>query len=149
MIRINYILNIHRLYGFKYLRNGMFLLTFFFLLPTLLMACGSQPRSPEDQIRSYIFENPSATGEQFVDWADENLSEYSDRKIYSALYNEGKAQGEQGHPNAIAALSFAARAWAEDKGLPYSPNRWLELQQNAISNLHEPSNGKFPFWPTK
>ncbi len=108
-----------------------------FLLASILAACSSPAasRSPEDQIREYLYRYQPTTGQQFVNWADTNLSDYTPRQVHIALQNEGKSQAELGHPNAVGVLSFAAQAWAQEKGLQYDPNQWLALQQEAMNNL--------------
>jgi hypothetical protein len=115
----------------------------------MLAACGGKPRSVEDHIRLFIYENQSANGGQFVAWANTNLTDYSSRQIYRALYNEGKSQAKQGHPNTIVALSYAAKAWAKDKGLSYRYGQWDTLHEEALSNLRDVPHGDLQLWPTK
>lgn len=118
------------------------------LLPVLtLSACSTGSElSPEEQIRSYFFQNQPVTGPQFVKWANENLADHSNRRVYKALYNVGKSHAELGHPNAIAMLSSAAQAWADAKGLSYRALDWVALQQTAIDNIREPVGGEVKFW---
>ena len=124
--------------------NQFLLLT---LLTIMLGACGQSELSPESQIRNYLYQNQRTADEQFVKWANENLAQYSTRRVYKALYNEGMSHAESGHPNAIAILSYAARAWAADKHLPYDPNDWQKLQEQAIANLRE-DPGELKLWPS-
>ena len=145
MLRINQISNTRRIQSFRNQQGTISLLLTFVLL-TMLVACNSQPRPIEDEIRLYLYENQTDTGQQFVRWADKNLSDYSSRQIDRALYNEGKSQAKQGHPNAVVALSFAAQAWAEDNGLSYKYSKWHMLHQEAIDNLRDVPNGKLQLW---
>lgn len=118
------------------------------LLVPIFAACSiGQQLSPEEQVRSYFFRNQPVTGPQFVKWANENLADHSNRRVYKALYNVGKSHAELGHPNAIAMLSSAAQAWADDKGLSYSAREWVALQQIAINNIREPVGSEVKFWP--
>jgi hypothetical protein len=112
----------------------------------MMGACGRPELSPESQIRSYLYQNQRTTGEQFVEWANKNLAQYPTRRVYKALYNEGTSHAKSGHPNAIAMLSYAARAWAADKHLQYDPSDWQKLQEQAIANLRE-DPGELQLWP--
>jgi hypothetical protein len=130
------------------LRTGLLL----FHLPLLLLlltlaACGPKALTPEQQIREYIFVHQPVTGSDFVAWANVALADYPSRRIYRALYDQGQIQAEEGHPNAVATLSFAARAWAEEKNLTYNPADWLAMQQQAIANLRD-DPGQINLWPT-
>jgi hypothetical protein len=120
------------------------------LLGSLLVACtaAGPDRSLEDKIREYLYRYQPTTGQQFVKWANRNLAGYSSRQVYRALYDEAKFQADLGHPNVVGVLSFAAKAWAEEKGLQYDPGQWMNFQQEAISNLRsEP--GELQLWPTE
>ncbi|HRV90545.1 MAG TPA: hypothetical protein P5526_00100 [Anaerolineae bacterium] len=119
-----------------------------FTLALILSSCGSQP-TPEEQIRQFIFTNQPSTPEQFVRWANTNLTDYSTRQIYKAIYSEGERQAELGHANAVGVLSHAALAWAEAKHLQYNPAEWTEIQQTAISNLRQGPAGELQLWPNK
>ncbi|HMQ55660.1 MAG TPA: hypothetical protein PKD98_26505 [Anaerolineae bacterium] len=121
------------------------LLISFLLL--ILTACGSQPLTPEQQIREYIFVHQPVTGPDFVDWANVALADYPSRRVYRAIYSQGQTEADKGHPNAVATLSFAARAWAEEKNLTYNPTDWLAMQQQAIANLRD-DPGQINLWPT-
>jgi hypothetical protein len=126
--------------------NYKFLWIVLLLMPTFAACSISREQSPEEQIRSYFFQNQPVTGPQFVKWANENLADYSNRRVYKALYNVGKSHAELGHPNAIAMLSSTAQAWADAKGLPYSTLDWVALQQIAIDNIREPVGSEVKFW---
>ena len=119
-----------------------------FLLVPAFTACDiGHELSPEEQINSYFFQNQPVTGPKFVKWANKNLVDYSNRRVYKALYNVGKSRAELGHPNAIAMLSSAAQAWADAKGLSHHALDWVALQQTASDNMREPVNGEVKFWP--
>ena len=81
-------------------------------------------------------------------WANRNLTDYSTRQVYKAIYNEGERQAELGHANAVGVLSHAALAWSEAKNLRYNPAEWTEIQQLAIRNLREGPAGELKLWPT-
>lgn len=121
-----------------------------FLATSLLTACGTDMVSVTDlrsTIRNYLYkaENQPTTGPQFVKWAEQNLKRYSDREIERALREEGAYQAEQGHPNTVGVLSYAAQAWARAKGLQYDENYWVKLSEQAKANLRQP--GKLQVWP--
>jgi hypothetical protein len=118
------------------------------LLVLALAACASLggSRSLEDQIREFIYANQPSTGQQFVSWADTALAGYSSQQVFTALHNEGEFQARSGHPNAVSVLSFAARAWAEQKHLQYAPDRWLAMQDEAKKNLRS-DPGQLQLWP--
>jgi hypothetical protein len=122
-----------------------------FLVITLLImmmgACTQSELPPESQIRNYLYQNQPMTAEKFVEWANEHLAQYSTRRVYKALYNEGTSHAKSGHPNAVAMLSYAARAWAADKHLPYDPNDWQKLQEQAIANIRQ-DPGELQLWPS-
>ena len=115
-------------------------------LVAALVACGSQ-LTPEQEIHEYLYMNQPVTGEQFIAWADENLADYPNRRVYRALYNEGESQAKKGHPNAIVVLNQAAKAWAKDKGLHYETKHWLGLYDEAMANLAEAPHGELKLWP--
>lgn len=119
-----------------------------FILALILAACGSQS-TPEEQIRQFIFTNQPSTPEQFVRWANTNLTAYSSRQIYKAIFSEGQRQAELGHANAVNVLSQAALAWAQEKHLRYNPDEWAETQKIAISNLRQGPAGELQLWPSK
>jgi hypothetical protein len=107
-------------------------LTFFSLL---LTACNEEEPEPESLIRSFIYENQPVTEEDFLRWAGKNLSGFSSRRVYEAIYNEGKSQAKQGHPAATGVLQSLAKAWSRAKGLPYNTETWKDLQKEALDNL--------------
>jgi hypothetical protein len=120
----------------------------FLLFTTLLAACSPADDGPslQDTIREYIYKYQPTTGEEFVAWAERNLTDYTPRQVFDALHAEGKFQAKLGHPNSVGVLSFAASAWAERRGLAYDPATWLALQQEAMSNLRD-EPGTLQLWP--
>lgn len=119
-----------------------------FIFALILLSCGPQP-TPEEEIRQFIFTNQPSTPEEFVRWANTNLTNHSTRQIYKAIHNEGERQAELGHANAVGVLSHAARAWAEAKNLQYDSSEWGKVQQAAIDNLRQGPEGELQLWPTK
>jgi hypothetical protein len=119
-----------------------------FLFLIILTACAQQELTLEDKIRKYIFANPTMSGEQFVDWAEKELKGNSAQTIFRAIHNVGEAQAERGHPNAIAVLSTAALAWANEKGLRYNVRDWQDMQDQAITNLRS-GPSQIEFWPSR
>ena len=118
------------------------------LLITLLGGCGPEEQtSVEEQIRQYLYHNQPLDGDRFVSWANSELNGHSSREVYRALTSVGQAQAELGHPNAVAALSFAAQAWAESKSLKYQPAEWKTIQQVAIDNLQNGGQNELNLWP--
>lgn len=120
------------------------------LVALFLTACGADMVSLSDlrsTIRNYLYkaENQPTTGPQFVKWAEQNLTGYTTREIDRALREEGAYQAEQGHPNTVGVLSYAAQAWARAKGLQYDENYWVKLSEQAKANLRQP--GKLQMWP--
>lgn len=127
---------------FKYINLKLFL-----VLPLLtLIACSSISYSLKDQMREYFYQYQPTTGEQFVTWANQNLTDYSPQQIHTALYAEAKFQAQQGHPNMVGVLSFATREWAKQHSLKYDSDYWLALQKEAKRNLRE-EPGKLQLWP--
>ena len=112
-----------------------------------LFGCGfGTPTSLQQEIRKFFYENQTDAGEKFVGWAEKNLQDYPARRIYSALYTEGEYHADLGHPNAISVISFAARSWANEKGILYEEQEWRQLQQKALENIRsEP--GELQLWP--
>lgn len=104
-------------------------------------------RSLQDEIRYYFYENQPTKGQEFVNWANKNLKSYSSRKIYQALISEGESHAKQGHPNAIAIISYAAAAWAKEKQLQYDIKDWQKLQDEAVKNQRE-DLGDVELWPS-
>ena len=98
-----------------------------------------------DRIRNYLYASQPSTGEEFVAWATENLSDYTPREIYDALGEQGAFQAQRGHPNVVGVLSFCAKAWAEEYGFEYDPYEWVVWNQEAMANLRRP--GRFLLWP--
>lgn len=118
------------------------------LLITLLGGCGpDEQASVEEQIRQYLYHNQPLDGDKFVAWANSELNGHSSREVYRALTSVGQTQAELGHPNAVAALSFAAQAWAESKSLKYQPAEWKTIQQVAIDNLQNGRQSELNLWP--
>jgi len=120
------------------------------LVTLILVACSTDMVNLSDlrsTIRNYLYnaKNQPTTGPQFVQWAEQNLKGYSAREIDRALCEEGAYQAEQGHPNAVGVLSYAAQAWARAKGLQYDENYWVKLSEQAKANLRQP--GKLQVWP--
>lgn len=124
-------------------------LTIFGLLFSfMIFGCGfNTPPDMQQEIRKFFYENQTESADLFVDWADKNLSEYSARRIYNALLEEGKYHAGIGHPNAISVISFAARNWAHAKGLVYQERDWMELQDEAVENIRS-QPGELQLWPT-
>lgn len=127
------------------------------LFPTILLvtlftisACSSltDKLSLDGQMREYFYKHQPTTGSEFVNWANKNLTGYSPQQIYTALYDEGRFQAELGHPNVVGVLSFASRSWAEEYDFKYDGNKWLNLQQEAKSNLREESK-QVQLWPNE
>lgn len=113
-----------------------------------IFGCGfNAPPDMQQEIRKFFYENQTEASDRFVDWADENLRDYSDRRIYNALQEEGKYHASIGHPNAISVISFAARNWANDKGLVYEERYWIDLQAEAVENIRS-QPGELQIWPT-
>ncbi len=118
------------------------------VLLVVIAACGAgKSLSLEERIREYLYKYQPTTGQQFVDWASKELSDYSSQQVFRALRAEGQFQARLGHPNVVGVLSFAAQAWAEHKGLRYDVGEWLALQEEARKNMRtEP--GDLQLWPT-
>jgi hypothetical protein len=118
------------------------------LLTLILMGCSSPTADLplEAKIREYLYRYQPTTGPEFVEWANQNLTDYSPRQIYIALHDEANFQAKLGHPNVVGVLSFATRAWAEQHKFPYDSARWVKLQQEAVRNMREDA-GEVQFWP--
>lgn len=113
----------------------------------ILIACSPLTvYSLEDQIRDYFYKYQPTTGEQFAEWAGQNLTDYSTEQIYTALQNEGRFEAQSGHPNMVGVLSFAAREWAKQNNFQYNSDHWLALQIEAKHNLRK-EPGKLQLWP--
>ena len=118
------------------------------LLLMVLTSCFPPRTTPiEDRIRQYLFKGQPTTGQQFVDWANQEFAGYAAQQILDALRSEGRFQAQLGHPNAVGVLSFAAQAWAQRKGLLYDVREWLALQEEATKNLRD-EPGDLQLWPT-
>lgn len=120
-----------------------------FLLATLLLvsSCGfDTPLTLQQKIRMFFYENQIKAGSEFVEWADNNLDEYTHRSVMDALYEEGKYHARLGHPNAIGVISFAAQDWANAHHLRYNTREWQALQEEALANLRPPV-GEVQIWP--
>lgn len=129
---------------FKYFNLN---LLFIFLVIALMTACSPFiSYSLKDQIREYFYKYQPTTGEQFVAWANQNLTDYSAQQIYNTLLDQGKYEAQLGHPNIVGVLSFAARDWAKQNSFQYNPEHWLTLQQEAKSNMRE-EPGQLQLWP--
>ncbi|MFN8455276.1 MAG: hypothetical protein U0401_11525 [Anaerolineae bacterium] len=123
------------------------LLLIFLPLTLTLMACSPLiSHSLNKQIREYFYKYQPTTGEQFVEWANQNLTDYSAQQIYTTLHDEGKFEAKLGHPNIVGVLSFATRAWAKQNDFRYDAAHWLALQTEAKRNLRE-DPGKLQLWP--
>ncbi len=106
-------------------------------------------RNLQESVHYYIYDQQPVSGAEFVQWANANLKKYSAKQVQKALYTEGKRQAKEGHPNAVAALSFADQAWSKEKGLKYDRDRWVGLQEEAKKNLRETPSGTLQLWPSK
>ena len=131
----------------KYFWNSLVLLI---LLP--VFACSNPPiitpeRDLQQAIHYYLFDQQPVSGAAFVQWADTELHGYSARQVQKGLFKEAERQVKEGHPNAIAALSFADKAWSEAKHLNYNRNEWSKLQEKAKKNLVAPPADDFQLWP--
>lgn len=104
-------------------------------------------RNLQESVHYYIYDQQPVSGAAFVQWADAHLSRYSAKQVQKALYTEGKRQAKEGHPNAVAALSFADQAWSKEKGLKYDRDRWVKLQETAKENLRQVPSGTLQLWP--
>jgi hypothetical protein len=109
---------------------------------------GRAPATPEEQIRTYIYENQPVAEAEFVRWAGRNLSNYSSRRIHDAIYNEGKYQAEMGHPTATNVLQNLAKQWARANGFSYDPAAWRNIQEEAVANLQQSPTLR-QLWPAK
>lgn len=114
------------------------------ILAVFLTGC-AQKFPIREAIVSYLYEHQPTTGSQFVQWAKENLSDFTPLEIQRALEDEAKNQAELGHPNVIGVMSYSAEAWATEYDLTYNPNYWVELQQEAMGNMRQP--GTLQLWP--
>jgi hypothetical protein len=133
----------------KYLHNRNLIITVaFFAIMLLSVGCGfNTPLTLQQKIRMFFYENQVEAGSMFVEWAEDNLDEHSNRSIMEALYEEGKYHAELGHPNAINVISMAARDWSKKAHLRYNDRDWSELREEAMANLRtEP--GQLQIWPT-
>jgi len=132
-------------------RLVFFVVFLIFFLTTIACTAGSSIATPErnlqESIHYYIYDQQPVNGTAFVQWANVHLSKYSARDVQKALYKEGKRQAKEGHPNAVAALSFADQAWAKEKGLKYDRDQWVKLQETAKDNLRETPSGTLQLWP--
>jgi outer membrane lipopolysaccharide assembly protein LptE/RlpB len=99
----------------------------------------------QDKVRNYLYKYQPTTGSQFVDWARRDLKEYTPHQVYRAIQEEGAFQAEQGHPNVVGVLSFAAQAWTRQNSLTYDAKYWVDLQETAKANVRQP--GKLQLWP--
>lgn len=104
------------------------------------------PLTLQQKVRMFFYENQTDAGPMFVDWADENLGDYSSRSIQDALAEEGKYHADLGHPNAIAVISQASRDWAAKHNLRYKERDWRSLQEQAFANMR-PNPGELQIWP--
>lgn len=125
-------------------------LLFLVVLPTF--ACSNAPiitpeRDLQQSIHYYIFDQQPVSGKVFVQWADTELKGYSARQVQKGLFKEANRQVKEGHPNAVAALSFADQAWSEAKNLKYNRDDWVKLQEKAKENLVAPPADDFKLWP--
>jgi|GEM_PF-2704189 len=111
-----------------------------------LAACNEPEPEPEDLIRGYIYENQPVTDEAFMEWAGKNLSQFSSRRVYEAIYTEAQSQAEQGHPTATGVLQALAKEWARAKGLSFNVEDWRDLQKEALENV-ESSPTLRGLWP--
>ena len=131
----------------KYLFIGIL-----FLILVQIFACSNPPiitpeRDLQQSIHYYLFDQQPVSGAAFVRWADTELKGYSARQVQKGLFKEADRQVKEGHPNAIAALSFADKAWSEAKHLKYDRNEWSKLQEKAKENLVAPPADDFQLWP--
>lgn len=114
---------------------------------TVISGCGfNSPLPLQHRIRVFFYENQEKAETKFVNWAKNNLSEYSNETIMNALVEEGKYHASQGHPNAISVISVAAKNWAKETHLRYSIKDWQKLHQQAVSNLRD-EPGELEIWP--
>lgn len=118
----------------KYL-NFVMMIAMLIFSGLLLTACNEPEPEPEDLIRGFIYENQPVTDEAFMKWAGKNLSQFSSRRVYEAIYNEAQSQAEQGHPTATGVLQSLAREWARAKGLSFNIEDWRDLQKEALENV--------------
>jgi len=126
------------------------LTTLLVLLATF--ACSNAPiitpeRDLQQAIHYYLFDQQPVSGQSFVQWANVELTGYSARQVQKGLFKEANRQAKEGHPNAIAALSFADQAWSEAKHLNYDRSEWSKLQEKAKENLVSPPADDFQLWP--
>ena len=132
-------------------RTALFFIGLLVFLP--LLACANPSivtpeRNLQESIHYYIYDQQPVSGAAFVQWANVHLTQYSARDVQKALYTEGKRQAKEGHPNAVAALSFADQAWAKEKGLKYDRDRWVKLQETAKENIRTTPSGTLQLWPS-
>ncbi len=122
------------------------------ILAFVFLACSNRTITAPDRglqgdIHYYIFDQQPVTGQEFVRWADQELTQYSSREVQKALYEEGKRQAKEGHPNAVAVLSYADQAWAEAKHLKYDRDQWYNLQTEAKNNMRALPQNDIQLWP--
>lgn len=115
-------------------------------------ACSNAPiitpeRDLQQSIHYYLFDQQPVSGQAFVQWANVELKGYSARQVQKGLFKEADRQVKEGHPNAIAALSFADQAWSKEKNLKYDRDKWSKLQEKAKENLVAPPANDFQLWP--
>ena len=131
--------------------NGKFLAIIATLAMAALLAAGcgfNTPLTLQQKVRMFFYENQLEAGPMFVEWANDNLDEYSNRTIMEALYEEGKYHAELGHPNAIGVISMAAQEWGRKSHIRYDEREWRELRDEAMKNIRsEP--GQLQIWPSK
>lgn len=131
----------------KYIWGAATLLVFL-----TISACSNAPiitpeRDLQQAIHYYLFDQQPVSGQAFVQWANVELKGYSARQVQKGLFKEADRQVKEGHPNAIAALSFADQAWSEAKHLKYDRDKWSKLQEKAKENLVAPPADDFQLWP--
>ncbi len=133
----------------KGLKNILLALIAINIIILFIAGCGfNTPLSLQQKVRMFFYENQIEAGPKFVEWANKNLNEYTNKAIMEALLEEGKYHANLGHPNAIAVINFAAKNWANETHLRYNPKDWEKLREVAMSNLRsEP--GEVQLWPTK
>ncbi len=133
-------------------RLTLFFIGLLIFLPVIACAnpsLATPKRNLQESVHYYIYDQQPVSGAAFVQWANAHLNKYSARDVQKALYTEGKRQAKEGHPNAVAALSFADQAWAKEKGLKYDRDRWIKLQETAKENMREIPEGTLQLWPSK
>ncbi len=119
-----------------------------------LVACtnptiAAPERNLQESIHYYIYDQQPVSGGAFVAWANANLSQYSTQSVQKALFKEGQRQAKEGHPNGVAALSFADQAWSKEKALTFKRDRWTALQKQATKNIRQTPSGTLQLWPSK